>query len=175
MKKINVGIILVCVLFLNACGNTYVYKPGFDTKEIYGDGTFQIMDSLRLDIFGENISIAENKKCICLFNCAYNSSLIFDIINYKYDKKASKLYVYGINIYNDEKGVPFKTNVYSVIDIIQNKAKLLSNEGSDESIKRGIQNSEKMVNDNALIILKSFESFSNEEKVILYELENDIN
>lgn len=142
MRKIFALCIATLIMFISACNSGLKYEEGKDTVCAYGDGTYQVLH--------HNDGNQELKQ---LMNCKHNQCVLTQIKAYKNMGNVA----YFIGKYYTQK-------VWCKLSVDNNCLYYyVENSADDEFVMVYLTD---MQNDNQIIILSSFDEFSEEEREI---------
>ena len=146
MKKILVLLAIVSLL-LCTCGRGRDLEYGIwkDTMEAFGDGNYQILHGYE-----------GNEPIGNLYNCKHNQE-VMTRVDYYLEKDN---YVYFVGYY-------YKQRVFCRLNVETNLLSYYVEENGDEFFMAGI---EKLIEDNQIELLLSFDEFSEEDKQIFNDL-----
>lgn len=164
MKKyIRIGIILIVTVFIAvSCvkAKRIKFPSGRDTKESYGDGTYQILSHQELP----------HERTLSLRNEAYRSCLIQYVDAYQ--KEGSKVFITGSNTAPwDNLNDAGRYLLYAVIDINNNTATLCVVPEGPLMGKYWFSSQEKMINDGVLHLISDISEFNEEDYAVFQELQ----
>ena len=146
MKKILVLLAIVSLL-LCTCGRGRDLEYGIwkDTMAAFGDGNYQILHGYE-----------GNEPIGNLYNCKHNQE-VMTRVDYYLEKDN---YVYFVGYY-------YKQRVFCRLNVETNLLSYYVEENGDEFFMAGI---EKLIEDNQIELLLSFDEFSEEDKQIFNDL-----
>ncbi len=147
MKKLVVLLVIIS-MFLGACGDGLDYSQGKDSKAAFGNGNYQIMYGRRN---GEDINI--------LYNCKHNQEVMSNVDNYVEKEN----YIFFVGYFRKQK-------VFCKLNVETNLLSYYAEENGEEFFMAGI---EKLIEDNQIELLSSFEDFSEEDRAEFASLIND--
>ena len=150
MKKLIVLLVTIS-LFLSACGSgdrDLKYEIWKDTMEAFGNGNYQILHGYEDDEPTGN-----------LHNCKHNREVMTMVDNYVEKDN----YVYFVGYY-------YKQRVFCRLNVETNLLSYYVKENGDEFFMAGI---EKMIEDNQIELLSSFDDFSEKDRTEFESLIND--
>lgn len=142
LKKIFVLYIAALIVFVSACNSGLKYEEGKDTVYAYGDGTYQVLHNN-----------AGNQKLKQLMNCKHNQCVLTQIETYKNMDNAA----YFIGKYYTQK-------VLCKLSVDNNCLYYYVENGTDDEFIMVYLTD--MQYDNQIVILSSFDEFSDEEREI---------
>ena len=146
MKKILVLLAIVSLL-LCTCGRGRDLEYGIwkDTMAAFGDGNYQILHGYR-----------DDKDINILYNCKHKQEVVSNVDNYLEKEN----YVFFVGYFQSQK-------VFCKLNVETNLLSYYVEENGDEFFMAGI---EKLIEDNQIELLLSFDEFSEEDKQIFNDL-----
>lgn len=147
MKKLVV-LLVIASMFLGACGDGLEYGAWKDTMAAFGNGNYQIMHGNRN---GEDINI--------LYNCKHKQEVVTNVDNYLEKEN----YIFFVGHFREQK-------VFCKLNVETNLLSYYVEENGDEFFMAGI---EKLIEDNQIELLSSFDDFSEEDRAEFESLIND--
>ena len=147
MKKLVVLLVIVS-MFLGACGDGLDYSRGKDSKAAFGNGNYQILHGYR-----------NNEEINTLYNCKHKQEVVTNVDSYAEKEN----YVFFSGHFRKQK-------VFCKLNVETNLLSYYVEENGDEFFMTGI---EKMIEDNQIELLSSFDDFSEEDRAEFEKLIND--
>ena len=147
MKKLVVLLVIVS-MFLGACGDGLDYSRGKDSKAAFGNGNYQILHGYR-----------NNEEINTLYNCKHKQEVVTNVDNYVEKEN----YIFFLGHFRKQK-------VFCKLNVETNLLSYYPEENGDEFFMAGI---EKMIEDNQIELLSSFDDFSAEDRAEFERLIND--
>ena len=147
MKKLVVLLVIVS-MFLGACGDGLDYSRGKDSKAAFGNGNYQILHGYR-----------NNEEINTLYNCKHKQEVVTHVENYVEKEN----HVFFVGHFRKQK-------VFCKLNVETNLLSYYVEENGDEFFMAGI---EKLIEDNQIELLSSFDDFSEEDRLVFESLIND--
>lgn len=150
MKQSSIWIVLLALLLscLTGCADVK-YPAGRDTKESYGDGTYQLLK------FADGTLSLSNEE--------YHTLVLSRVVAIR--EQDGKVYAIG-----EQKRGGVMYEAYAVVDLETNQLRFYAPEESVREQGTYFQQAETMQEDGTVVFCRSFSDFAEEDATILQEM-----